>query len=168
AIFFRTYTEKVWGMSCDEISADWAAQRIKGLSLGAAVWNGVLRSLNRQRSHGRIKTLIESFRYPRRGPGMLWQEAARQMVEVGGGLRMHQRAVRLAFDDASAVWTVTARQEDGSTRQYQARHVISSAPIRDLVGMVTPVLACRSAAERLRYRDFLIVALIIKTRELFP
>jgi len=168
AIFFRTYTEKVWGMSCDDISADWAAQRIKGLSLGAAVRNGVLRSLNRQRSHGRIKTLIESFRYPRRGPGMLWQEAARKMVEMGGELRMDQRVVRLACDDASAVWTVTTEQADGSTRQYQARHVISSAPIRDLAGMVTPAPACRSAAEKLRYRDFLIVALVVKTRELFP
>src|SRR5215469_16181593 len=72
AIFFRTYTEKVWGMSCDEISADWAAQRIKGLNLRTAIWDGLMRSLNRGTSQGKIKTLIESFRYPRRGPGMLW------------------------------------------------------------------------------------------------
>jgi len=168
AIFFRTYTEKVWGMSCDEISADWAAQRIKGLSLGAAVWNGVLRSLNRQRSHGSIKTLIESFRYPRRGPGMLWQEAARKMVQMGGTLELGRRVVRLAHDDASGLWTVTAAQADGSTRQYQARHVVSSAPMRDAAAMLVPALASQPAADKLRYRDFLIVALIVRTRDLFP
>ena len=168
SIFFRTYTEKVWGMSCDEISADWAAQRIKGLSLGAAVWNGVLRSLNRQRSHDRIKTLIENFRYPRRGPGMLWQEAARKMVCMGGRLRLDQRAVRLAFDFASARWSVTAQQSDGSTRKYQACHIISSAPMREAARMIAPALESRPAAEKLRYRDFLIVALIVKTRALFP
>src|SRR5437588_1613344 len=74
-IFFKTYTEKVWGMGCDEISADWAAQRIKGLSLGAAILDGPRRSLGRKKSastEGGPKTLIESFRYPRRGPGMMW------------------------------------------------------------------------------------------------
>ena len=79
SIFFRSYTEKVWGMSCDEISADWAAQRIKGLNLGEAVWNGLQRSLRRgggkKSSNASIKTLIESFRYPRRGPGMMWDAA---------------------------------------------------------------------------------------------
>jgi protoporphyrinogen oxidase len=168
AIFFRTYTEKVWGMSCDEISADWAAQRIKGLSLGAAVWNGVLRSLNRQRSHGRVKTLIESFRYPRRGPGMLWQEAARKMTQMGGTLELGRRVVRLAYDDASGLWTVTAEQASGSVRQYQTRHVISSAPLGEAAAMLAPALASRPTAAKLRYRDFLIVALIIKPRDLFP
>jgi protoporphyrinogen oxidase len=168
AIFFRTYTEKVWGMSCDEISADWAAQRIKGLSLGAAVWNGVLRSINRQRSDGRIKTLIENFRYPRRGPGMLWQEAARKMVQAGGELRLGQRVARLVFDGAAGLWSVTAERPDGSMQQYQAHHVISSAPMREAARMLEPALESRAAAEKLRYRDFLIVALVVKARELFP
>src|SRR5579875_1913809 len=82
SIFFRTYTEKVWGMSCDEISADWAAQRIKGLSLGAAVADGLKRSLGLKAkpaaalgAQGGVKTLIESFRYPRLGPGMMWETA---------------------------------------------------------------------------------------------
>jgi len=167
-IFFRTYTEKVWGMSCDEISADWAAQRIKGLTLGAAIWNGVLRSLNRQRADGRVKTLIESFRYPRRGPGMMWEEAARKMVRMGGALEHGLRVVGLDFAQPSGLWTVTAAHEDGSVRQFQAAHVISSAPLRDLACMVSPALESRPAAEKLRYRDFLIVALIVKARDLFP
>ena len=82
SIFFKTYTEKVWGMPCDEISADWAAQRIKGLSLGGAVLDGLKRSLGlnkrAERRHG-TKTLLETFRYPRLGPGMMW-EAARDSI----------------------------------------------------------------------------------------
>src|SRR5215216_1373653 len=87
SIFFKTYTEKVWGMSCDEISADWAAQRIKGLNLGAAVIDGLRRSLGRKkasRSGEVTKTLIESFRYPRKGPGMMWEAAAQKIREFGG------------------------------------------------------------------------------------
>jgi len=168
SIFFRTYTEKVWGMSCDEISSDWAAQRIKGLTLGGAIWNGLLRSLNRQRADGRVKTLIESFRYPRRGPGMLWEEAARKMVGMGGALEPGLRVVRLACADPVAPWTVTAAHADGSERQFQASHVVSSAPLRDLARMLTPALEARAVAEKLRYRDFLIVALIVRTPNLFP
>ena len=81
SIFFKTYTEKVWGMSCDDISADWAAQRIKGLSLGGAVMNALMRpfrGLRRQTSGEVVKTLIESFEYPRKGPGMMWDAAARK------------------------------------------------------------------------------------------
>jgi protoporphyrinogen oxidase len=76
SIFFKTYTEKVWGMGCDEISADWAAQRIKGLDLFAAVMDGLRRSLGLNRGKAGAKSLIESFRYPRRGPGMMWEATA--------------------------------------------------------------------------------------------
>src|SRR6185295_130984 len=84
-IFFKTYTEKVWGMPCDEISADWAAQRIKGLDLRVAVTNALTRSLKTRRPAAGaggavIKTLIESFQYPRKGPGMMWEAAARKIV----------------------------------------------------------------------------------------
>jgi len=168
AIFFRTYTEKVWGMSCDEISADWAAQRIKGLSLGAAVWNGILRSFNRTAPQRRIKTLIESFRYPRRGPGMLWEEAAKKMARMGGQLHMGTRVAELAFDATSGLWSVTAAHADGSTARFHARHVISSSPMRDLARMIVPALETRTAADKLRYRDFLIVALIFNRGDLFP
>src|SRR5882672_11127521 len=84
SIFFKTYTEKVWGMSCDDISADWAAQRIKGLDLGVAVMNALKRALLPRRGPKAggpvVKTLIESFQYPRRGPGMMWEAAARKIV----------------------------------------------------------------------------------------
>src|SRR5262249_28981613 len=165
---FRSYTEKVWGMSCDEISADWAAQRIKGLNLGEALWNGLQRSLRRGGATTRIKTLIESFRYPRRGPGMMWEAAARKVGEEHGALRMGRRAVASACDDASGRWTVSAARRDRSIERYSGRHVISSAPLRDLAVMLDLAPPARSAAESLRYRDFLIVALFVRGPNPFP
>src|SRR5947209_605684 len=82
-IFFKTYTEKVWGMSCKEISADWAAQRIKGLSLASAVRSALFRKRQPRKRGAAIKTLIDTFRYPRRGPGMMWESAARRIRELG-------------------------------------------------------------------------------------
>src|SRR6201996_4105051 len=112
SIFFRTYTEKVWGMSCDEISADWASQRIKGLSLGAAIVDGLKRSLgvNRQPAaklgeQGGVKTLLESFRYPRQGPGMMWETARDKIAAMGGEILMDQALQVLSFDAASGLWT---------------------------------------------------------------
>src|SRR3977135_160618 len=81
--FFKSYTEKVWGMSCKEISADWAAQRIKGLSLGSAIKNALLPK-RQPKDHSKvIKTLINSFRYPRRGPGMMWETCAEKTIAMG-------------------------------------------------------------------------------------
>lgn len=105
-IFFKTYTETVWGMSCDEISADWAAQRIKGLDLATAVLNGVKRSLPfagnaaRDGGGGAVKTLIESFQYPRKGPGMMWDAAARRIKARGGPPRSRRHLPIAACDRA--------------------------------------------------------------------
>jgi protoporphyrinogen oxidase len=88
-IFFKSYTEKVWGMDCREISADWAAQRIQGLSLGSAIRNALFPPRHSSPNQSRvIKTLINRFRYPRRGPGMMWEAAAAKMQSLGGELRM--------------------------------------------------------------------------------
>src|SRR6202043_1050750 len=102
-IFFKTYTEKVWGMSCDEISADWAAQRIKGLSLRVAGMNALKRSLGAKRKPAAggdvVKTLIETFQYPRKGPGMMWEAAAARITERGGRILMGRELAELAYDD---------------------------------------------------------------------
>ena len=82
-IFFKTYTEKVWGMSCKEISADWAAQRIKGLSLSAAILNALWKPKPKNKGEV-IKSLIGSFRYPRKGPGMMWEACAEKVRKMGG------------------------------------------------------------------------------------
>lgn len=167
-IFFKTYTEKVWGMSCDELSADWAAQRIKGLSLGSAIVNAVGAALPFKRArtdpHGgnAIKTLIGEFRYPRRGPGMLWENVARTVQQRGAELLMGCRAEGFHRDEASGSWEVQVAHQDGRRETIRARHVICSAPMRDVVAAVTPEPASREAAAGLRYRDFLTVALILR------
>jgi protoporphyrinogen oxidase len=159
-IFFKTYTEKVWGMSCDEISADWAAQRIKGLDLLAAVLDGVKRSLGLHRAAGDgPKTLIESFRYPRRGPGMMWEACVAKIAALGGAVEMGVKVTGLAFDAEAGLWTVSARRGE-EILTYSARNVVSSAPIRELMDAIAPKPASHNAAMALAYRDFLTVVLI--------
>ena len=172
SIFFRTYTEKVWGMSCDEISADWAAQRIKGLSLGSAIWNALTRNIlvPKQGADGQpvIKTLIESFRYPRRGPGMLWEAAAEKTRAQGGLIMMGEKTIAVEWLDKHSLWEVTTRTADGLQQKYHGKHVISSAPLRELGTMLKPGLETAPHAKLLAYRDFLTVALIAKDDKDFP
>ncbi len=170
SIFFKTYTEKVWGMPCDEMSADWAAQRIKGLSLWGAVTDGLKRSLglNKRPNDGMaVKTLLESFRYPRLGPGMMW-EAARDLVRGHGNhVLMGHGLKQLAFNEVTQRWTVSATH-DGAPVTINAAHVISSAPMRELAGRLHPLPGTLPEAVNLKYRDFLTVALMIRSEELFP
>jgi protoporphyrinogen oxidase len=168
SIFFKTYTEKVWGMSCREISADWAAQRIRGLSLASALLHALVP--RRERGGDRtkvIKTLIDSFRYPRRGPGMMWKAAAAKTRAAGGEVHLGHRVVALSRDTASGVWTVTAERRDGTRVSFDAEHVISSAPIREVFAGLSPAPApeAAAAAASLRYRDFITVALILAERD---
>jgi len=171
SIFFKTYTEKVWGMPCDEMSADWAAQRIKGLSLGAAVLDGLKRSLglNKKPNDGMgTKTLLENFRYPRLGPGMMW-DAARDVVVAGGNQVLMGHALKqIALDQVTGRWRVVATGKGGNSITISAAHVISSAPMRELAGRIHPVPNTLGNALALNYRDFLTVALMIKSEDLFP
>jgi protoporphyrinogen oxidase len=172
-IFFKTYTEKVWGMSCDEISADWAAQRIKGLDLRTAVINGIKRSLRpngaaRSGDAPVVKTLIESFQYPRKGPGMMWEEAARRVRERGGKVLMGRELRELAYDAARKLWRIEVARHDGGTETYTARHVVSSAPVRELVQSIAPLPISALHARELRYRDFVTVALMVHKPDVFP
>ena len=170
SIFFKTYTEKVWGMPCNEMSADWAAQRIKGLSLWGAVKDGLKRSLglNKRPNDGMAtKTLLESFRYPRLGPGMMW-EAARDFVVKGDNkVLMAHSLKQLSHDQGSGQWQMVAQGPEGEVL-LKARHVISSAPMRELAGRIHPLPATLGNAMELKYRDFLTVALMIKSEDLFP
>ena len=167
-IFFKTYTEKVWGMSCKEISADWAAQRIKGLSLKTAILNSLWKPKPKTKGQV-IKTLIDTFRYPRLGPGMLWEACAAKVRAQGGVIEMGRKVVGLNYDEQRRLWGVTHTGADGETRQEVAEHVISSAPMRQLIQGLTPRAsdAALEAAGKLRYRDFLTVALMIKDRGQF-
>jgi protoporphyrinogen oxidase len=169
SIFFKTYTEKVWGMKCTEISADWAAQRIKGLSLSSAIWNAVRPQPKNRHSDKVIKTLIDKFRYPRRGPGMMWEAAATKVRAKGGQVLMGLEVVECICDARARRWRVRAIDENRRLHEFSANHVICSAAIRDLVSGLKPEPPAdlRAASEAFRYRDFIMVALIIRDRGVF-
>jgi protoporphyrinogen oxidase len=171
SIFFKTYTEKVWGMPCDTMSADWAAQRIKGLSLGSAVIDGLKRSLglNKRPNDGMAtKSLLENFRYPRLGPGMMWDAARDHVINGGNQVLMGHALKQLTLDQMTQRWRVAATTADGDTITINAAHVISSAPMRELAGRIHPLPMTLSNALELKYRDFLTVALMIRSEDLFP
>ncbi|WP_336968378.1 NAD(P)/FAD-dependent oxidoreductase [Sphingobium aromaticiconvertens] len=170
SIFFKTYTEKVWGMACNEISADWAAQRIKGLSLWGAVTDGLKRSLglNKRPNDGmETKTLLETFRYPRLGPGMMWEKARDLVVAGGNQILMDHSLKQIAQDQGTSRWRMIADGPEGEII-INAAHVISSAPMRELAARIHPLPATLPQAQDLKYRDFLTVALMIKSDDLFP
>ena len=167
--FFKTYTEKVWGMSCRDISADWAAQRISGLSLASAVRQALFPP-RQQASSETIKTLVTSFRYPRLGPGQMWERCRDRIVEQGGQVLLGHRVTGCRYLGPGGGWEVTAVDESGGERSFRASDVISSAPIRELARMITPALPPRVTAstDSLKYRDFLTVALMMKERTPLP
>src|SRR6516162_5168799 len=140
-IFFKTYTEKVWGMNCKEISADWAAQRIKGLSLRTAILNALLPKKQPASRERVIKTLIDSFRYPRLGPGMMWEVCADKVRALGGVIEMGRRVVGCSYDGVEELWTLTHQDAQGDRRVTTARHMISSAPLRQLARGLAPRLS---------------------------
>jgi protoporphyrinogen oxidase len=116
-----------------------------------------------------VKTLIDSFRYPRKGPGMLWEVCAAKMERMGGRLELGARVTGLAWDAAGGRWTVTVARRDGSVHEETAEHVISSAPLTMLESALVPALSPRAeaAVRGLRYRDFMTVVLIVRDRDAF-
>jgi protoporphyrinogen oxidase len=168
--FFKTYTEKVWGISSKELSADWAAQRIKGLDLGQAIKEALLP----RRKKGRdavIKTLIDEFRYPRFGPGQMWERVERRLKEQGNIVALGQEVVKVFQSPGIGITRVVFRDDaSGVLREVSGTHFISSLPIRELVACCEPALpqAVRAAADQLNYRDFLTVAVVINREKLFP
>jgi protoporphyrinogen oxidase len=158
-LFFKTYTEKVWGVPTDELRAEWAAQRIAGLSL----WSAARAALPGGGGES-PKSLIEEFRYPRLGPGQMWEGMARRIVALGGQIRLGSPVDGLRVEDGR----VTAVRAHGEETPVAA--AISSAPLRSVAGMADPAAppAVRQAALGLRYRDFLTVALVVGGEPPFP
>jgi protoporphyrinogen oxidase len=163
-IFFKTYTEKVWGIPCTEIRSEWAAQRIQGLSLARAI----LSATSLQKRSTTIKTLINEFQYPRLGPGQMWELTRERIVEMGGEVRLRHRVTGLQVADGRAALVRTATP-DGE-RSFPADHVISTTDVRSLVAALDPPAppAVRAAGDGLHYRDFLTVALMVDRAGLFP
>jgi protoporphyrinogen oxidase len=165
SIFFKTYTEKVWGIPCTQIGSEWAAQRIKGLSLTSAIKNALLPGKNK------IKTLIDEFRYPREGPGMLYTRLVNEVSRVGTEVLLNSEVFSLSHDQHRTVTKVKARSRNtGEVRDFEADHVISTMPLTDLVKCLEP----KPPEEILRhnaqlgYRDFLVVNLIVRKENVFP
>ncbi|MGI5165224.1 NAD(P)/FAD-dependent oxidoreductase [Spirillospora sp. CA-253888] len=164
-IFFKTYTEKVWGVPAASIQADWAAQRIKNLSLAKAIANALMPKRNQKD----ITSLIEEFRYPKFGPGMMWEACAEKVADAGSEVRLGTRVERIARA-ADGGLELTTRSADGAERTVACRRLISSMPMAALIDALTPkappeVLA---AARGLAYRDFLTVALVVPEKYSFP
>jgi len=166
-IFFKTYTEKVWGIPCDKIGAQWAAQRIKGLSLITAVKDALLRGM-RKNSTSQIKTLIDEFEYPRLGPGMMWDAFTADITRQGGRVELRSPVTRL--EHAAGRITAIDYEHHGAPHRVIVDRVISTMPLRQLIHALSPAApdAVRAAADRLHYRDFLTIALIIDKPSLFP
>ncbi|GGI78050.1 NAD(P)/FAD-dependent oxidoreductase [Legionella impletisoli] len=159
-IFFKTYTEKVWGMACTEISSDWAAQRIKGLSLITALKNACFAKAPQHQQS--IKTLITHFRYPKLGPGMMWEAARAKIQQQGNCVELGACVTTIEYLSQDNTWCVHYQTPDGEKIAY-ARQIISSMPLRELVQALSYDLPPKiiQAADGLRYRDFLMVALIV-------
>ncbi len=163
-IFFKTYTEKVWGVPCTEIRAEWAAQRIQGLSLANAILSAT--SLNRRAPT--IKTLIDQFKYPRLGPGQMWEECAARVTRLGGSVLLNHRVVGLETEAGRVAAAIV--DTPGGRCRIEGEHFITTMSLRSLVqalGPHRPAEALR-AAEALTYRDFILVALILDAENLFP
>jgi protoporphyrinogen oxidase len=162
-IFFKTYTEKVWGIPCSEIRAEWAAQRIQGLSLARAV----LSATSLQRRAPEIKTLIEEFKYPRLGPGQMWERCAERVSELGGSVLMNHHVT--AFETDGQKIAAVRVETPGGPRRFEAEHFISTISLKGLVSSMSAApQAAVNAANRLTYRDFILVALILDQENLFP
>jgi protoporphyrinogen oxidase len=158
-LFFKSYTEKVWGAPTSEIRAEWAAQRIKGLSFFSAAKAAFFGNKG-----NKVKSLISEFHYPRFGPGQMWEVMTNEIRRLGGEVRTETPVERIVVENGRIV------EIQAGDESFEPGEVISSLPLRNVVGMTRPLAppAAREAARGLRYRDFLTVALILDGEDLFP
>ena len=163
-IFFKTYTEKVWGVPATTIQADWAAQRIKNLSLARAILN----ALSIRRGSTKVTSLIDEFKYPKFGPGMMWEKCAELVKESGSLIEMNSCVSSITRNDGRAISVKYTK--NGLEYGVEAKSIVSSMPISELVRVMQPPAPATvlAAADGLRYRDFLTVALVLPDKGVFP
>jgi protoporphyrinogen oxidase len=160
--FFKTYNEKVWGVPASEIAADWGAQRIKGMSLFAAVWEPIrAKFLGGRDKKKQVTSLIEEFNYPKYGPGQMWEKCTEIVGERGADLVFNAPVTKVEHADGKAVAVTTVT--DGVAHRHECTDVISSMPISQLLEAMDPPVPADvlQAAKDLRYRDFMTVALVV-------
>jgi protoporphyrinogen oxidase len=165
--FFRDYTEKVWGVKCHEIRADWGAQRVKGLSLLRALTHAVrdlLSSEFKKRQAERETSLITRFFYPKYGPGQMWETVARHVDKCGGQIRMRTRVVGVEVENSRVASVTLESLDTGATETVECDYFFSTMPIRELAAIINPALpaSVSAAAAGLQYRDFLTVGLLLR------
>ena len=168
-IFFKTYTDKVWGISTKELSADWAAQRIKSLDLWVVLRSALLPARRPSKRGEIVTTLIDKFRYPRLGPGQMWERVAEIAAAKGHPVLLGRSVLRVKHEEG-AVTSIVTRTRDGKTEEHRGTDFVSSIPIRELVAALEPPAPpeVRRAAESLGYRDFISIALMIDRPNVFP
>jgi UDP-galactopyranose mutase len=180
--FFKTYTEKVWGIPVSDMPADWAAQRVKGLSLGNAIINALLPKRNQKE----ITSLIEEFEYPRTGPGLMWDTCRDKVLAAGGQIVMETKVKAVHWSEGRGATGVTtfvtggygpgagapdaSRTDLGAEQHFEADQLISSMPLSSLIRAMDPPPPAEvlDAANGLAYRDFLTVALVVPASAGFP
>jgi len=162
--FFKSYTEKLWGIPCDQIQAEWAAQRIKGLSLTSALKNALFRDKS-----GKIKTLIDEFKYPKFGPGMMYEKIA-ENIESQGGKIAKRHSIEQINREHFSVKSVIVKNQDRGLDEYQADYFISSMPITELIQRLSPAAPDEviGASKKLSYRSFITISVILDAIDPFP
>ncbi len=163
--FFESYTEKVWGVPCTSISAEWGAQRVKGLSVARALFHALAKPFRRRdvAQKGTETSLIERFLYPKYGPGQMWEVCARKVEAMGGRILRRRRAERFLRDGDRITAVVARNLETGAEETHAGDLFFSTMPVKDLVrGIEGAPPAAREVAEGLIYRDFITVGLLVE------
>ena len=161
-MFFEDYTEKLWGVHPSQIAPDWGAQRVKGLSLMKTVWNAVSKPF-RKKDTGTETSLIESFYYPKKGPGQLWETMADRIREMGGEIITGARVIRVRTEGNRVVSVTYEDTATGAQHEIPCEQAISSMPVKDLTAAMEPAPPAnvREVASALPYRDFITVGLLV-------
>ncbi len=167
-IFFKTYTEKVWGIPCKSISADWASQRIKNFSLGEAIKNAFVNS-GKNKDGEIITTIINQFKYPRLGPGMMWEHCQGFLEREGSPTLLQNRVTQIRHKNGE-VFEVSAKDAQGNPTHFSGDQFISSMPLREMILSLDPLPPNKvvEAAKKLRYRDYFTVVLLVDRKDVFP
>jgi protoporphyrinogen oxidase len=165
--FFKDYTEKVWGVPCTDISAEWGAQRIKGLSVTKAIAHALMspfRSSSDAAQKGTETSLIERFLYPKFGPGQMWEEVARRVATLGGAVHLRQRVVALEHVAGKIVSVDVFDEATGAVQRMACDHFVSTMPVKDLVAMLRPEDSrIAQIAANLPYRSFMTAGLLLRS-----
>jgi len=168
-LFFKDYTEKVWGIPCDKISAEWGAQRIKGVSVSKAIQHAIQSALQKKQNEDIAQkdtetSLIEQFLYPKLGPGQLWEEVARQVEDMGGKILMQHDVKRIYTEDNKVTAVAAINHITGETSYLEGDYFFSTMPVQELIGGLDGPIPeeVKQVASGLQYRDFITVGILLK------